>query len=279
VYHLRVRRWLLLAPLGLVAVGCYSPVDKAHCAITCDPLANASCPDNLICGTDSFCHSSDEPLQGCLSGLIDAPRTPDAQIFPHDGPPDSLVLPTDAAMCSSEWHADFNTDPTMLATANRWTSSGAVAFDFVAQVVSGTWSAPDRTGLTSTPGFELQGETVTTLDLELLQVGNTAAFTLGLTDGTDFAQLVLTIGRPTAGADQFVLTEGAQTLLTLSSTIIKHRVRFDVQWTQSTATIAIDSGAAMPATFTKAPGNSIPGTLAVAVTAGANIDLVDVCVP
>lgn len=274
-----MRSWLLLP---LVAAGCYHPVDVAHCAITCDPLVG-NCPGELICGTDSFCHALDEPLNGCVAGLFDAPPQPDAQIFPHDGPPDSPVLAIDAPACSSEWHADFSSDPTT-GSGLAWTSVGTVAFDFAAQVSAGTWNAPDMTGLATSPSTDFQTQTTINAVIDLPQVGESAALVIGLTDGTQLAQLTFAIGHPTAGTDSVALTNnfgGAQPemLASQSAPIGNHHIRLDVQWPTSTVTFTIDAAAATQATFTKGVGTGIPASVAIRVTSGANVDDIDVCVP
>ena len=121
-------------------------------------------------------------------------------------------------------------------------------------------------------------------DLDLPQVGEAAAFTVGLTDGARFAQLSLALGHPTAGTDTLALTNSfgaAQPEMLLSQTapIGKHHLRLDLSWTTSTATLTLDGGAAMQATFSTGTGSSIAASVAVGVTSGANIDDLDVCVP
>ncbi len=274
-----MRSWLLLS---LVTAGCYHPVDVAHCAITCDPLVG-DCPGELICGTDNFCHQLDEPLQGCVSGLIDAPPQPDAEIFPHDGPPDVPVLAIDAPACATEWHADFSSDPTT-ASGLAWTSVGTVPFDFTAQVMFGVWNAPDMTGLATTPSTDFQTETTINLDLDLPQVGDSATLVIGLTDGTQFAQLSFALGHPTAGTESVALTNnfgGAQpeTLASQTAAIGKHHVRLDFQWPTSAVSFTIDASAATQATFMKGLGNTISDSVAIRAATGANIDDIDVCIP
>ncbi len=269
--------------LPLVAAGCYRPIDVAHCAITCDPLVG-NCPGSLICGTDSFCHTATEPLNNCLAGVIDAPPHADAFIFPHDGPPDALVLPIDAAACSSQWRADFDSDPTIPGAGNHWMSSGAVPFNFATQVTIGTWNAPDMSALQTTPGMAFQGETLIDADVDLPQVGDALALSIGLTDGAQFAQLSVALGHPTAGTESLVVTNsyGAaqpEMLLGQTAAIGAHHVHVDVQWPTGIATLKLDGGAASPLSFMKGAGSLALGTVALSVTTSANINTIAVCVP
>ena len=140
------------------------------------------------------------------------------------------------------------------------------------------------TALATAPGFEFRSETTVNTDLELPQVGDTTGLVVGLTDGTQFAQLSLVLAHPTAGTNTVALTNnfGAaqpEMLVNQNAPIGKHHVRLDLQWTTGVVTLNLDSAAATQATFMKGTGSSIPTTVAIQVTTGANIDDVAVCVP